>query len=62
MAVLYTHTRCRTAAVPFCVHGEGVKLCEVTHDPGLSDVAPTVLDIMGLENPPEMTGQSLLAN
>ena len=27
----------------------------------LADVAPTVLDLMGLEQPPEMTGRSLLA-
>lgn len=47
--------------VPFCVHGEGCKLRPFTHDPGLSDVAPTVLSIMGLDMPPEMTGQSLLA-
>ena len=28
----------------------------------LSDVAPTILDLMGLETPPEMNGQSLLNN
>ena len=26
----------------------------------LADVAPTVLDIMGIEPPPEMTGKSLI--
>jgi 2,3-bisphosphoglycerate-independent phosphoglycerate mutase len=26
----------------------------------LADVAPTVLDLMGLPQPPEMTGQSLI--
>ena len=26
----------------------------------LSDLAPTVLDLMGLPKPPEMTGESLL--
>jgi 2,3-bisphosphoglycerate-independent phosphoglycerate mutase len=29
-------------------------------DGGLSDVAPTVLDLLGLPVPPEMTGRSLL--
>jgi 2,3-bisphosphoglycerate-independent phosphoglycerate mutase len=26
----------------------------------LGDIAPTILDIMGLEKPPEMTGRSLI--
>ena len=56
----YAHTT-HTVVVPFCVHGEGCKLREITHDPGLADVSPTVLAIMGLDQPPEMTGQSLLA-
>jgi 2,3-bisphosphoglycerate-independent phosphoglycerate mutase len=54
-------TKHTTYRVPFCVHGDGCKLLEVAHDPGLADVAPTVLAIMGLDQPPEMTGQSLLA-
>ncbi|XP_041379524.1 LOW QUALITY PROTEIN: 2,3-bisphosphoglycerate-independent phosphoglycerate mutase-like [Gigantopelta aegis] len=32
----------------------------VSHNASLADVAPTVLEIMGLEIPPEMKGQSLL--
>ena len=31
-------------------------------DGGLSDLAPTVLDLMNLPVPPEMTGQSLIEN
>ena len=27
---------------------------------GLSDVAPTILDLMGIEKPKEMTGKSLV--
>ncbi|MEX2520155.1 MAG: 2,3-bisphosphoglycerate-independent phosphoglycerate mutase, partial [Paracoccaceae bacterium] len=27
---------------------------------GLSDIAPTLLDLMGMATPPEMTGRSLL--
>ena len=29
-------------------------------DGGLSDVAPTVLELLGIPAPPEMTGQSLI--
>jgi 2,3-bisphosphoglycerate-independent phosphoglycerate mutase len=29
-------------------------------DGGLSDVAPTVLDLLGLPVPPQMTGKSLI--
>ncbi|MCE2516479.1 MAG: 2,3-bisphosphoglycerate-independent phosphoglycerate mutase [Alphaproteobacteria bacterium] len=32
----------------------------VLSDGGLSDLAPTLLELMGLDAPPEMTGQSLL--
>jgi 2,3-bisphosphoglycerate-independent phosphoglycerate mutase len=32
------------------------------HDGRLADVAPTLLELMGLPQPPEMTGRSLLAN
>ena len=36
---------------------------DVSLKPGaLCDVAPTVLSLMGLEKPPEMTGRSLIAN
>jgi 2,3-bisphosphoglycerate-independent phosphoglycerate mutase len=35
---------------------------EVSGEPGaLADVAPTILDIMGLPQPEEMTGRSLVA-
>ena len=43
--------------VPFVVTREGVTL----DGPGiLADVAPTALALMGLEQPPEMTGRSLI--
>ena len=38
----------------------GRKYRQLTHDPGLADVAPTVLNLMGLDIPTEMSGQSLL--
>ena len=33
---------------------------QTLRDGRLADLAPTLLDIMGLEKPPEMTGQSLI--
>jgi 2,3-bisphosphoglycerate-independent phosphoglycerate mutase len=46
--------------VPLIVTREGV---ELDAEPGiLADVAPTVLGLLGIPQPPEMTGRSLLAN
>jgi 2,3-bisphosphoglycerate-independent phosphoglycerate mutase len=45
-----------TNTVPFIVDGIDQKV----KNGGLSDIAPTLLDIMGLEKPDEMTGNSLL--
>ena len=42
--------------VPFCIVGADVKL----RDGRLADIAPTMLDLMGLEKPVEMTGESLI--
>jgi len=47
-----------TNPVPFCV--VGLRGARLRKGGGLSDVAPTVLDIMGIPVPPEMTGRSLL--
>ncbi|WWC85795.1 2,3-bisphosphoglycerate-independent phosphoglycerate mutase [Kwoniella dendrophila CBS 6074] len=55
------HTAHTTNHVPFIVTGDKGAL-EVSSEPGaLADVAPTVLAIMGLPQPEEMTGRSLLA-
>ena len=45
-----------TNLVPFYVVGADVKL----KDGKLADIAPTMLDLMGLERPAEMTGESLI--
>ena len=46
-----------TNAVPLIVTDDGIKL----EDGGeLSDLVPTALDLLGLEEPPEMTGKSLI--
>ena len=53
------HTAHTTNPVPVVVTGapRGTAL----RSGRLADLAPTVLELMGLEQPPEMTGQSLLA-
>ena len=52
------HTAHTTNPVPVALVGgpEGVTL----RDGRLADLAPTLLDLMGLDLPPEMTGQSLI--
>lgn len=46
-----------TNPVPFCVVGYDCKL----RDGGvLADIAPTMLEILGLSQPEEMTGKSLI--
>lgn len=51
------HTAHTTNPVPFIVVQKGVHL----RDGGiLADVAPTVLELMGIAIPPEMTGKSLI--
>jgi 2,3-bisphosphoglycerate-independent phosphoglycerate mutase len=52
------HTAHTTNPVPVILVGgpAGAQL----RDGRLADLAPTVLALMGLEQPPEMTGQSLI--
>jgi 2,3-bisphosphoglycerate-independent phosphoglycerate mutase len=51
------HTAHTTNPVPFIVDAKNVKLREGGI---LADVAPTVLDLMGIDIPPEMTGKSMI--
>jgi 2,3-bisphosphoglycerate-independent phosphoglycerate mutase len=53
------HTAHTTNPVPVLLAGgpEGAKL----HDGVLADIAPTILKLMGLEQPADMTGQPLFA-
>jgi 2,3-bisphosphoglycerate-independent phosphoglycerate mutase len=44
--------------VPLIVTADGARL---EREGILADVAPTVLELLGVEQPPEMTGRSLLA-
>jgi 2,3-bisphosphoglycerate-independent phosphoglycerate mutase len=52
------HTAHTTNAVPFIICGADVRL----RAGRLADIAPTLLDLMGLQKPPEMTGESLIVN
>ena len=47
-----------TNLVPFYIVGASVQL----RDGRLADIAPTMLDLMGLEKPAEMDGQTLIVN
>ncbi|QIL46710.1 2,3-bisphosphoglycerate-independent phosphoglycerate mutase [Vagococcus coleopterorum] len=51
------HTAHTTVPVPVIVTKKGV---ELRTDGRLADVAPTMLDLLGVEKPAEMTGQSLI--
>jgi 2,3-bisphosphoglycerate-independent phosphoglycerate mutase len=45
--------------VPLIYVGSSIEVGSITKG-ALSDIAPTMLHIMGLKKPSEMTGQSLL--
>ena len=51
--VLTAHT---TNPVPFIITKKGLKL----HEGKLGDIAPTILELMNIEKPIEMTGNSLI--
>lgn len=54
------HTAHTTNRVPMMMINSGHKYHNISHNAALCDVAPTVLAVMGLSQPPEMTGQSLV--
>jgi 2,3-bisphosphoglycerate-independent phosphoglycerate mutase len=48
--------------VPLIMHNTDLKLaCPTGYNAALCDVATTILDVMGIDLAPEMTGRSLLA-
>ena len=49
-----------TNLVPFSIIGEDYKNSELNSDMALCDIAPTMLEILGIEQPIEMTGSSIL--
>ncbi len=54
------HTAHTVGDVPLIVFDDRYKGRRLRADGTLADIAPTMLDIMGLPQPPEMTGRSLL--
>jgi 2,3-bisphosphoglycerate-independent phosphoglycerate mutase len=52
------HTQHTEYPVPFLIMGEGPVRLGIGR--GLGDIAPTVLDLLGLPQPPVMTGRSLI--
>ncbi|QDU64935.1 2,3-bisphosphoglycerate-independent phosphoglycerate mutase [Planctomycetes bacterium Pan216] len=55
------HTSHTTYDVPLIVVDDGSKGESLREGGRLADIAPTALDLLGLEKPAEMSGQSLLA-
>jgi 2,3-bisphosphoglycerate-independent phosphoglycerate mutase len=55
------HTRHTLNPVEVVLYGAGCKGLKTRPSGRLADVAPTVLQLMGLPKPPEMTGESLIA-
>ena len=49
-----------TNLVPLSIIGDDYKGCELNDDMALCDIAPTMLEILGVEKPEEMTGTSIL--
>jgi 2,3-bisphosphoglycerate-independent phosphoglycerate mutase len=49
-----------TNLVPFSVIGDNYKGCPLKADMALCDIAPTMLEILGIEQPAEMTGKTIL--
>jgi 2,3-bisphosphoglycerate-independent phosphoglycerate mutase len=56
------HTAHTIGDVPLVVFDERHKNCKLRQDGRLADIGPTLLDMMGLPQPEEMTGKSLLSD
>ncbi|CCO08654.1 2,3-bisphosphoglycerate-independent phosphoglycerate mutase [Desulforamulus hydrothermalis] len=55
------YTAHTTNRVPFILVSQAHQKARLRPDGSLPDIAPTVLELLGLPQPPEMTGKSLLA-
>jgi 2,3-bisphosphoglycerate-independent phosphoglycerate mutase len=53
------HTRHTLNPVEVVLYGKGLEKAKLRPTGRLADIAPTLLDLMGLPKPPEMTGTSL---
>lgn len=56
------HTRHTLNPVEVILYGKDCRNLKTRPEGRLADIAPTLLQLMGLPKPPEMTGQSLIAN
>jgi len=54
------HTAHTTNPVPFLLINDSLKKSKLRSGCGLQDVAPTVLDILKIKPPSEMTGTTLI--
>jgi 2,3-bisphosphoglycerate-independent phosphoglycerate mutase len=54
------HTAHTTNPVPFILVGESYRGANLKEGGALEDIAPTILDILGVSKPSEMTGASLI--
>lgn len=54
------HTAHTTNRVPLILAGQEYRGRALRQDGALEDIAPTVLEILGITQPPEMTGRSLI--
>lgn len=56
----HPHTAHTLDLVPFLLIGKAWKQAKLRPEGQLEDIAPTLLQILGLPQPPEMTGQSMI--
>lgn len=56
------HTAHTLNPVPFHLIGDRFKKAKLNSGRGLQDVAPTILEILGITKPAEMTGESLICH
>ena len=58
-SVCTSHT---TNPVPFTIVGDDYIGCKLKSGKALCDIAPTLLEVLGLEQPSEMTGESIISH
>ena len=56
------HTAHTSNIVPFILVNDRMKQAKLREGGRLADIAPTLLDLMGLDKPKEMTGESLIVS
>ena len=54
------HTAHTTDKVPFILVSDRLKQCKLREEGALEDIAPTILSLLDITKPPEMTGKTLI--